>query len=157
MATKQGDVGLLDDPVAQDLLQSSLPAQLAYIWPDGTPRVVPIWFYWNGEAFVLGTFPDTPKLKALMEQPKVALTINTDTWPYKVLLVRGIAQVESVEGIVPEYATAAQRYFGEEQGKAWVEQLSGMFSHTFRVTIRPDWVGIHDMEKRFPAFIENAS
>ena len=48
MPSKQGDLALLETPVAQQLLQSKIPARLAYNWTDGTPRVVPIWFVWNG-------------------------------------------------------------------------------------------------------------
>ncbi len=44
MPSKQGDVDLLQDPVAQQLLQSKSLAHLAYTWHDGTPRVVPIGF-----------------------------------------------------------------------------------------------------------------
>ena len=40
----QGDIALLNDPVARRLLNSTIPARLAYSWTDGTPRVVPIWF-----------------------------------------------------------------------------------------------------------------
>ena len=127
MPTKQGDPKLLDDPIAQELLRSTTPARLAYVWHDGTPRVIPIWFHWNGEEIVLGTPPNAPKVKVLPQNPKVALTIDTDTWPHKVLLIRGTAKVETVNGVVPEYAAAAQRYFGEEQGRAWVEQVRGMW------------------------------
>jgi hypothetical protein len=48
MPTKQGSLALLDDPVAQRLLQSTIPARFAYNRRDGTPRVVPIGFHWNG-------------------------------------------------------------------------------------------------------------
>jgi nitroimidazol reductase NimA-like FMN-containing flavoprotein (pyridoxamine 5'-phosphate oxidase superfamily) len=58
MPTKKGDVSLLRDPVAQDLLQSTRPAHLAYTWHDGTPRVIPIGFHWNGEDLVLATATD---------------------------------------------------------------------------------------------------
>lgn len=156
MPTKQGDISLLNDPIARELLQSSIPARLAYIWHDGTPRVVPIWFHWNGEEIVLGTPPNAPKMKALPQNSKVALTIDTDTWPHKVLQIRGTARVETVDGVVPEYAAAAQRYFGEEQGRAWVEQVKGMFTQMARISVRPDWVSIIDFEKRFPSAIEAA-
>jgi hypothetical protein len=59
--TKQGDVSLIHDPVAQELLQSKAPAHLAYTWRDGTPRVVPIGFHWNGQEIVLATAPDAPR------------------------------------------------------------------------------------------------
>jgi len=86
----------------------------------------------------------------------VALTIDTNTWPNKVLQIRGTANVETVDGVVPEYAAAARRYFGEEQGRAWVEQVGNMFSQMARISIRPDWVSIIDFEKRFPSAIEAA-
>ena len=50
----QGDVALLNHPVAQELLNSAIPARLGYVALDGTPRVTPIWFSWTGEEFVFG-------------------------------------------------------------------------------------------------------
>src|SRR4051812_46300259 len=123
MTTKQGSLALLNDPVAQKLLQSTVPARFAYNWRDGTPRVVPIGFHWNGREVVLGTPPDAPKMKALKSGDKVAVTIDSDTPPYKVLLIRGPVRVDIVDGIAPEYAAMTIRVFGEEAGQAWLEQL----------------------------------
>ena len=148
---KQGGLELLDHPTSKELLQSNIPARLAYVWIDGTPRVVPIWFHWNGQEFVLGTPPKAPKLKALAKNPKVALTIDDNIFPHKVLLVRGTAHMEPVNGVVPEYALAAERYFGREQGQAWVAQMGNMVSSMVRVTITPEWVGLLDFQTRFPS------
>ena len=149
MAGHQGDLALLNDPSAQALLQSTIPARLAYSWTDGTPRVVPIWFHWTGEEFVLGGPPGAPKLKALVTNSAAALTIDEKAWPPKVLLVRGSASVQLLEDISPEYAAAAVRYFGEAQGRAWITQLRGQ--PMARVAIRPHWVGILDFQTRFPS------
>jgi hypothetical protein len=65
-------------------------------------------------------------------------------------------EVETVDGVVPEYEMAAARYFGAEQGGAWIEQVRGMFSHMARLVIHPEWVGILDFEQRFPSAIETA-
>ena len=81
MPTKQGDVGLLREPVAQQLLQSKSPAHLAYTWHDGTPRVVPIGFHWNGQEIVLATATDAPKTKVLKKGSKVAVSIDRDAFP----------------------------------------------------------------------------
>ncbi len=151
MAVKQGDLELLQDPVAQELLQSKIPARLAYIAIDGTPRVVPIWFHWNGREFVMATPPKAPKLRSLAKNPKVALTIDDNTFPHKVLLVRGTARMEPVDGIVPEYATAAERYFGTEQGRAWMQQARTMMTSMMKITITPEWVGVLDFKTRFPS------
>jgi hypothetical protein len=115
-AVHQGGLELLQHPAAQELLHSKIPARLAYVWTDGTPRVVPIWFHWNGREFIMATPSKAPKLKALARNPKVSFTIDDNTFPHKVLLIRGTAHLETVDGIVPEYAAAAERYFGAEQG-----------------------------------------
>jgi len=151
MAVKQGDLGLLQHPVSVELLQSKIPARLAYVWMDGTPRVIPIWFHWTGRDFVMASPPKAPKLKALAKNSKVSFTIDDNTFPHKVLLVRGTAHLRSVEGIVPEYAAAAERYFGREQGQAWVKQLGGLIKSMVRITVTPEWVGLLDFQTRFPS------
>lgn len=156
MPTRQGDLALLEDPVARELLRSTIPARLAYVWPDGTPRVVPIGFHWNGSEVVLGTPPDAPKLKALRDGTKVALTIDSDAMPYRVLQIRGTVRVDAVEGIAPEYAAMTTRVMGEEQGQAWLENLRPICPRMARVFVRPEWVGILDFETRFPSAIERA-
>src|SRR5262249_42259333 len=128
MATKQGDVSLLNEPIAQELLKSTTPARLAFVSPDGTPRVVPIWFHWNGKQLVLGTPLKAPKVRALRTNPKVALTIDGTTWPYKVLQIRGAAQVETVAGVGSGYVQAAARCFVAWQGAGWVERVRGGFT-----------------------------
>jgi hypothetical protein len=157
MATKQGDVALLNDPVAQKLLQSTIPARLAYNWSDGTPRVVPIWFHWNGEQIVLAGPPTSPKMKVLTQGTKVALTIDDKDWPYKILLVRGtVLVVEVVEGMVPEYVASAQRYLGEGS-TGFLEMYENLFpEENGRVTVQPEWVAVIDMEARFPSSFEGA-
>jgi PPOX class probable F420-dependent enzyme len=151
MPVKQGSIDLLQQAAAKELLQSKIPARLAYVWTDGTPRVIPIWFHWDGREFVMGTPPKAPKLKALARNPKVSLTIDDNNFPHKVLLVRGTAKLQPVDGVVPEYALAAERYFGDQQGKAWVTQLSGMVQSMVRISITPEWVGLLDFQTRFPS------
>jgi hypothetical protein len=151
MPVKQGGLELLQHPAAKELLHSTIPARLAYVWTDGTPRVVPIWFHWNQRQFVLATPVKAPKLKALAKNPKVALTIDHNTFPHKVLLVRGSARLQPMKGIVPEYALAAERYFGAEQGKTWVAQLASMVQDMVRITVAPEWVGLLDFQTRFPS------
>ena len=151
MPVKQGSLELLQHPSSKSLLQSTIPARLAYVWTDGTPRVVPIWFHWNGQEFVLASPSKAPKLKALAKNPKVALTIDDNNFPHKVLLVRGTVNLQTIHGVVPEYAEAAERYFGAEQGKAWVTQLASMIQDMVRITITPEWVGLLDFQTRFPS------
>ncbi len=148
--TTHGDPALLADPIAQVALSSTIPARLAYSWYDGTPRVVPIWFHWDGEHVVFGTPPRAPKLHALDDGAPVAVTIDSNEWPYRVLSIRGTASVERVDGVVPEYAAAAKRYFGEDQGRAWVEQFPSDVQ-MWRIAVTPTWANVLDFETRFPS------
>jgi hypothetical protein len=64
--------------------------------------------------------------------------------------LRGAVQVTRVDGVVPEYAKSAVRYFGEERGIALVNQFPPDVQ-MWRIAVRPDWVAILDFESRFPS------
>jgi hypothetical protein len=146
---RQGDLGLLEDPVARELLASRQPAHLGYTWTDGTPRVVPLWFHWTGEQITFGSPPRAPKLAALRANPRVAVTIDqSGTWPYHVLMVRGDAAVELCGDVTPEYEASAHRYFGD-QAETWLGQLRGR--SMARVAVTPTWAAIIDFETRLPS------
>jgi hypothetical protein len=81
----------------------------------------------------------------------VAVTIDTQTAPYKVLLVRGTANVEIVEGAVPEYADAALRYFGPTEGAHFRDHARATFKGMARITVKPEWVGLIDFQTRYPS------
>jgi hypothetical protein len=57
---------------------------------------------WSGTAIVVCSAATAPKVKALRERPNVALTIDTIGAPAKVLLIRGVAKVEIVDGVASE-------------------------------------------------------
>jgi Pyridoxamine 5'-phosphate oxidase len=114
MTMVKGGTELLQDPVAQELLASRIPARLAYNWTDGTPRVVSIWFHWDGSDIVMASLPGAPKLKALQTGDRVAITIDTNDPPHHILSIRGTAEVTETQGVVKEYARAAVRYLGKE-------------------------------------------
>ena len=57
MTTQDAVTILRTDSVAQVLLRSTIPSRLAYVWRDGRPRVVPMWFHWTGTAFLMRAPP----------------------------------------------------------------------------------------------------
>jgi hypothetical protein len=147
---KQGDLGLLDAEVAKRLLASTELARLAYVAADGTPRVFPMLFHWNGTEVVMSTFAGARKIAALRAKPDVAITIDTSGTPPEVLLVRGRASVTDVDGIVPEYLLAHRRYGGEEQAAAALAEIDHPGVRMARIAVRPGWVGVLDFQTRFP-------
>jgi hypothetical protein len=143
---------LLTDPVAEELLQSTIPARFAYTWRDGTPRVIPIWFHWTGDEILLGAPPNSPKIPVLAERPAVSLTIDTNAWPCKVLMIRGTAVVTIADEPFPEWLLTAQRYVGEEAGRNFLALVKQTFSGWARISIRPEEVRILDMGAgKFPS------
>lgn len=154
--SKQGDVALLQDPVAQQLLQVKGPAHLAYTWRDGTPRVIPMGFHWNGEELVMASVADAPKTKVLTTGSKVAVSIEHDYAASKILLVRGTVRADTVEGIAPEYAAMIRRTMSEQDAAALLEEAARLYRRMARFFIRPEWVGILDFETRLPSAVERA-
>jgi translation initiation factor IF-1 len=150
MTMVKGGTELLQDPVAQELLASRIPARLAYNWTDGTPRVVSIWFHWDGSDIVMASLPGAPKLNALHSGDRVALTIDTNDPPHHILSIRGTAEVTETQGVVKEYAQAAMRYLGKERGEAYVGSLPSDIKMG-RIAVRPDQVVVLDFETRFPS------
>ncbi len=61
---------------AQELLAATSSAHLACNAEDGTPRVIPVGFFWTGTEFVISTAATAPKVPALKASPEVALSIE---------------------------------------------------------------------------------
>lgn len=155
----QGDLALLDTDLAQELLYSAIPARLAFVWTDGTPRVVPTWFHWTGDEVVMVTYAAGPavgirhpasRLTALRANPAVALTIDTEGFPPRSLTIRGLARITEVDGIAPEYASAAHRYLGDEAATAMLAALDQPGTAQASISVRPTWVGLLDFVTRLP-------
>lgn len=145
---------VLDDPLAQELLHAVIPVRMAYTGTDGFPRVVPLGFHWNGAQVVVGTVPNAPKVRALAINPKVALTIDTDTQPPHVLLVRGTASIEVVDGVPPEYLEGARKLMEPQQWQTFEAEVRALYKRMARITISPEWAKLLDFETRFPSAVE---
>jgi PPOX class probable F420-dependent enzyme len=146
----QGDLRLLADPTAQQLLRSTELARLAYVAKDGTPRAIPMNFLWTGTEIVLATFATSAKLGALRRRPAVALTIDTAGPPPAVLLLRGSAEIDLVDGAPTEYRDMQARYYGEEQAAAVVAGIERVGARMARIVIVPTWAATMDFQTRFP-------
>jgi uncharacterized pyridoxamine 5'-phosphate oxidase family protein len=145
---------VMNDPLAQELMGSNIPARMAYTGNDGSPRVIPIGFHWNGEQLVVCTAPNAYKVRALAANPKVALTIDTNDQPPKVLLVRGTATMDIVDGVPLEYLEGAKKVFDEQQFEAFETQVRSFYKRMARIAITPEWAKLLDFETRIPSAIE---
>ncbi|MGZ4683514.1 MAG: pyridoxamine 5'-phosphate oxidase family protein [Acidimicrobiales bacterium] len=142
---------------AQELLTSTSAAHLAYIGEDGTPRVIPVGFFWTGDQAVVATATTAPKVAALSARPDVALAIEAGDTPdqARALSLRGRASVEIVDGVVPEYLAAARKTMDAQAAAEFERSVRGMYDQMARIAITPHWVRYYDFGVgRMPRFLQ---
>ena len=145
---------VLNRPLSQELLAGGL-VRLAYVAKDGTPRNVPIAFVWNGTEIVMCTTTNAPKLPALRTNPAVALTIDTEVHPPKILLIRGRAELDLVQGIPEEYLTMNGTYqMTPEQRVEWEAEVRSLYDGMVRIVVTPTWAKLIDFETTLPTAVE---
>ena len=146
---------VLNRPISQELLARDV-TRLAYVAKDGTPRNIPIIFTWNGSEIVMCTPKNAPKLPGLRENPAVALTIDTEAHPPKVLLIRGQAKLDVVDGIPDEYLQWNGTYkMTPEQRVAWEAEVRSLYRDGMvRIVVTPTWAKLIDFETTLPSAIE---
>jgi hypothetical protein len=147
-------VEVLNRPLSQELLARDL-TRLAYIARDGTPRSVPIGFTWNGTEIVMCTAKNAAKVTALRHNPAVALTIDTEVHPPKILLIRGRAELDVVDGIPDEYLEASGTYqMTDEQRVEWEAGVRSLYDGMVRIFVTPTWAKLIDFETTLPSAVE---
>jgi PPOX class probable F420-dependent enzyme len=94
-----------------DLLEAPLFGHLCTIRPDGSPQSNVMWFAWNGSVLRFSHRSNRQKFHNLQHEPRVSISIQDPTQPYRFLEVRGL-----VESITPDHAAAfyveLQRRYG---------------------------------------------
>lgn len=101
----------------------------------GTPQPRPVWFWWDGETFLIYSEPHAHKLKHIADNPSVALNFNTTPDDGGVVVFTGTAAL--APDTLPSHKHKA--YFKKyKQGikdlKMTPEEFSARWSVPFRVT-----------------------
>ena len=152
--TPRGVAEILDKPLSRELLDRDL-ARLAYVAPDGTPRVVPIGFTWNGTDVVMCTATNAPKLASLRRNPAAALTIDTEVHPPKILLLRGDVTLDEVDGIPDEYIQMnGALSMTADQRVEWEREVRALYRSMVRIVLAPTWAKLIDFEETLPTAVE---
>jgi nitroimidazol reductase NimA-like FMN-containing flavoprotein (pyridoxamine 5'-phosphate oxidase superfamily) len=146
----------LNHPDAQEMLRSAPMARLAYNGTDGLPRVIPCGFYWNGEQIVVCTATTSPKVRALSARPHVAVTVDTGATPAdaKAVLVRGVAELDTVEGVPDEYLKGSTKALEGVDHEEFEQNVRSMYDQMVRIRIKPLWARFFDFGAgRLPQFL----
>lgn len=152
---KQDVAAVMSKPISQELLGSAIPARLAYIGLDGDPRVIPIGYVWTGSQIAMFTVPKAAKVAALERNPRVSITVDTEGFPPRVLLIRGAASLALVDGVPDQYVEASRRVVPQDQFDAWEAGVRALYDQMVRITIEPDWAKLLDFETTIPKAVED--
>ncbi|HET9657537.1 MAG TPA: pyridoxamine 5'-phosphate oxidase family protein [Kineosporiaceae bacterium] len=145
---------ILNHPISRELLARHL-CRLAYVARDGTPRCVPMGFTWNGSQIVMCTSTNAPKLPALRRSPAVALTVDTDDHPPTILLVRGRAELDLVDGIPEEFLQASGlTAMTPQQREVWESEVRSLYEAMVRIVVTPTWAKMIDFATTLPSAVE---
>jgi hypothetical protein len=91
----------------------------------------------------------------LRRNPAVALTIDTESHPPKVLLIRGQEKLDVVDGIPDEYFKWNGTYeMTPEQRAEWEASVKSLYDGMVRVVVKPTWAKLIDFETTLPTAIE---
>jgi general stress protein 26 len=144
---------ILSRPLSQEMLARDI-CRLAYVAKDGTPRNIPIAFSWNGTEAVMCTSKNAPKLHSLRQNPAVAITIDTESHPPKILLIRGTVALDEVDGIPAEYLEMNGSYaMTAEQRIDWEAEVRSLYDGMVRIVMTPTWAKLIDFENTLPSAV----
>lgn len=105
----------------------------------------------------MSTAPTSPKARALAVRPQVALTIDGGSSPEKnakALLVRGLATLETVDGVTEEYLASARNSMSGEELAEFERAVHSTYPEMVRISITPLWARFYDFGAgRLPGFL----
>ena len=104
--------------------------------PSGAPAPVPVWFLWDGESILLYSQPDTPKLRNIAANPRVALHLSDDGRGSDIVTVSGRAAVsgDPTAERVPAYLAKYGELIAENSWTA--ESFAADYSVPIRIEPR---------------------
>jgi PPOX class probable F420-dependent enzyme len=121
------------DTALETRLRTERVAWLGSTGPDGRPHLVPTWFWWDGEAFVIFSKPIAVKVRNVRVNPAVMLALGDADDDFDVQLVEGRAALgDPTEGVV----VPAEMLAKYREPMAAIGLTSAEFAITYRQPIR---------------------
>lgn len=102
---------------------------------DGTPQPRPVWFWWDGETFLMYSEPHAHKLKHIARNPNIALNLNSGNPDADVVVFIGTAELAPDAPPSHKHKEYFKKYRqGIKDLKMTPEEFSARWSVPFRVT-----------------------
>jgi PPOX class probable F420-dependent enzyme len=105
---------------------------------DRTPQPSPVWFFWDGETFLIYSQPATQKLRNIARSAKVALHLNSDQWGNDVVIVTGDARIDEAAPLVREVPAFVKKYVDDLRSAKSLEDFDRiMDGYTVAIRVTP--------------------
>ena len=105
------------------LAEGARTAHVATTRADGSPHVVPVWYLVDGDALVFTCARDSVKGRNLARDPRLAIAVDDDRFPYAFATVSGRAEIaERPDDFLAWTTRIARRYVGPEHAEHYGAQ-----------------------------------
>ena len=112
------------------MLEEERVVWLSTVHPDGTPHLVPTWFWWTGEALLFWSKPGAVKVRNLRANPRLMVAVGDAAADFSVGLIEAVAEPADIA--VPEAFFA--KYAGElAEAQLDREGFAGLYTQAMRV------------------------
>ena len=100
---------------------------------DGVPHPSPVWFWWDGEAFLIYSRANKPKVHNIEIHPTVALHFNSDFKGHDVVIFQGTAVTDATIPPANEHPGYLEKY---RHGIASINMTPESFAQGFSTPIQ---------------------
>lgn len=127
------------EPALEERLREEKIAWLTTVRSDGMPQPTPVWFLWQDGKFLIYSQPEAKKIRNIASNPRVALSLNSDLWGNRVVVVTGMASVDVDPTPANQIAGFLDKYReGIAQIQMTPESMAKEYSAAIHVT--PGWI-----------------
>jgi PPOX class probable F420-dependent enzyme len=132
-----------DEVVA--FLQEAPVARLCSHNEDGTIHVAPAWFEYRDGQILIGTQKISRKARNVQRDGRVSVMVDTETPPYKGLLIYGTAEWDDEEAIAKR-AAIFSRHMPPERAERMAKGMASRFEPVI-IRVRPERIVSYDYAK----------
>ena len=107
---------------------------LSTVRPDGTPHLVPTWFWWDGEALIVFSKPGAAKVRNLRANPRLMVAVGQPEDDFSVGLIEAEASCIDEPAAIPDAFFAK---YADELGPGKLDATSFRELYTQAIRIVP--------------------
>ena len=120
---------------AERRLREELVIWLVTAGRDGQPQPSPVWFLWDSGSVLIRSQPNTPKVRNIAANPRVALHFDGDRKGGNVMVLTGTAEVLPAGFSVAQREAYIEKYREDIQANDMTpDEMLQEYSVTLRVT-----------------------